>query len=243
MPPFIRTLIEAVIGLAAIALVWAIAALIIDRTATLPMLAAVLRKAVELAPSDDYLRHVVDSGTALLLGLLPALVAGVLLGLIAGLSPATRWLFGPFAVALGGAPLLVLIPVFLAWWGLAMMTKAATVFVVAAFPIANAVMTAVSVKRNRAKWAADLNLRVRAWGGAPSPACAIFASLRLGVVLGVTALVIVEFLVPSRGVGYFIVQSANAFDTTATMAGIVLVVVPTTLVAAFLQAIEEQVGA
>ena len=62
------------------------------------------------------------------------------------------------------------------------------------------------------------------------------------IVLGVPALVIVEFAAANRGVGYFIMSSANVLDTTITMAGIVLVVVPTILAATLLQAIEAQVG-
>ena len=70
----------------------------------------------------------------------------------------------------------------------------------------------------------------------------IIGSLRLGVMLGVTGLVLSEFLASTRGVGYFIMNTASMFDTTGTMAGIVLIVVPTVLVVALLQAIEEQVA-
>jgi len=224
MAPFVRTLVEASVGLVIIALAWAIASVVIDNAAKLPPLMAVLRKTVELAGSDDYLRHVSESSTALFLGLLPALVVGVLLGACAGLSPSLRWLLGPLAITLGGAPLIALVPIFLAWFGLTMLTKALTVFVVAAFPVMIMVMVATGAK-----------------GGA-SPVCTILAGLRLGLVLGVSALVVVEFVASSRGVGYFITNSANMFDTTAMVAGIVLVAVPTTLVAALLQAIEEQVA-
>jgi ABC-type nitrate/sulfonate/bicarbonate transport system permease component len=66
--------------------------------------------------------------------------------------------------------------------------------------------------------------------------------LRLGVVLGVSALIVAEFVAGSRGVGYVIMSSASMFDTTTTLAGTVLVTVPTIAVAALLQAIEAQVG-
>jgi len=55
-------------------------------------------------------------------------------------------------------------------------------------------------------------------------------------------LLLSEFLASTRGVGYFIMNTASMFDTTGTMAGIVLIVVPTVLVVALLQAIEEQVA-
>jgi NitT/TauT family transport system permease protein len=179
----------------------------------------VVRKALALAPSPDYLRHATESGTALLYGLLPALIVGVLLGVMAGSS--LRWLVGPLAVTLGSAPLIALLPIFVSWWGLTIVMKSATVAVAAGFPIMNATMVAAEEK---------------------SRTVAILSGMRLGVVLGVTALIIIEFAAASRGVGYFIMSSANMFDTTATMAGILLVVLPTIVVAVLLQAIEVQLG-
>src|SRR5262249_5641377 len=153
-----------------IALAWVIASVVIDNATKLPPLMAVLRRAVELAGGDDYFRHGSESSTPLFLGLLPALVVCVLLGACAGSWSSLRWLLGPLAITLGGAPLIALVPVFLGWFGLTMLTKAVTVFVVAAFPVMIMVMVATGAK-----------------GGA-SPVCAILAGLRLGLVLGVSAL-------------------------------------------------------
>jgi ABC-type nitrate/sulfonate/bicarbonate transport system permease component len=242
MPPFVRTLLQAIVGLAVIAVIWIIAALVVDSAVRLPTLGAVLAKATELASSEDYLRHVEESGTALLTGLVPALVAGVLLGLFAGLSGAMRWLIGPLAVTLAAAPLVVLVPAFVLWWGLTITTKAIAVFVIAVFPIINTVMVGVGAKRHRGNAGLDDDGRpVPASGG--GTARAIFCGLRLGVLFGVTALILCEFMASTRGVGFFIMNSASLFDTTAMMAGVVLVVVPTVLVVALLQAIEEQLAA
>ena len=221
MPPFFRTLIFTIVGLAIIALAWEAAALAIDSPTKLPAMSVVINKAIALTQSADYMRHVSDSGTALLYGLVPAVLGGVLLGLMAESSTGIRVLVGPLAVTLGAAPLIVLLPIFVAWWGLTMTMKASMIALAAGFPVMNAVMNAAGEK---------------------SRTVAILHGLRLGVVLGVPALVIVEFAAASRGMGFFIMSSANMFDTTNTMAGIVLVVVPTILVATLLQAIEAQVG-
>jgi len=248
MPPFVRTLFEAILGLVIIAVVWVLLAGTIGDAAKLPSLPAVLQKAVELAPSDAYLRHFGDSGTALLAGLLPALFAGVFLGMIAGMSRATRFLFGPFAVTLGAAPLVVMVPMFFAWWGAGITTKAAAVFMMAVFPIMNMVMVATGTRRPAPMMAVNGGGKRHAVvsdGGAAATiaaAAAIVGGLRVGVVVGVTALIIVEFMASNHGVGYFIAESARTLDTTATMAGILLVAVPTILMAAFLQAIQEQVA-
>lgn len=221
MPPFLRTLIFTIVGLAIIALAWEAGALMMNDPTRLPAMSVVANKAIALSQNAEYQRHALDSGTALLYGLLPAALGAILLGLMAEGSAGIRILVGPLAVTLGGAPLVVLLPMFVAWWGLTMFMKAGLVAVAAGFPVMNAVMIAAGEK---------------------SRTVAILHGLRLAVVLGVTALVIVEFAAASRGVGFFIMSSASLFDTTSTLAGIVLVAVPTALVAALLQAIEAQMG-
>src|SRR5262244_2373806 len=144
MPPFLRTLFETVIGLILIAVIWVIAAVVVNDPVRLPNLPAVLSKVIQLSENPDYQRHVVESVSALALGLPAALVVGVGVGLIAGLSPGLRWLLGPLVVVLAAAPMVVMMPVFIVWWGLLPATKAAAIFVVAAFPVMNMVMVATA---------------------------------------------------------------------------------------------------
>jgi NitT/TauT family transport system permease protein len=221
VPPFFRILFYTLVGLALIALGWEVAARLMDNPTRLPSMIVVVNKAITLAQSADYIRHATDSGMALLYGLLPAVIGAILLGMMADASSGMRLLVGPLAVTLGAAPLVALLPMFVAWWGLTITMKAGLVGVAAGFPVMNAVMTAAGEK---------------------SRTVAILHGLRLGVVLGVSALTITEFVAGSRGVGYVIMSSASMFDTTTTLAGTVLVAVPTIAVAALLQAIEAQVG-
>jgi ABC-type nitrate/sulfonate/bicarbonate transport system permease component len=221
VPPFLRILVYTLVGLALIAVTWQAAAVLIDSPTRLPAMTVVVAKALALAQSADYMRHASDSATALLYGLLPAVIGGILLGMMADASAGIRLLIGPLAVTLGAAPLVALLPMFVAWWGLTMTMKAGIVGVAAGFPVMNAVMVAAGEK---------------------SRTVAILHGLRLGVVLGVSALIVAEFVAGSRGVGFIIMSSASMFDTTTTLAGIVLVTVPTIAVAALLQAIEAQVG-
>jgi ABC-type nitrate/sulfonate/bicarbonate transport system permease component len=241
MPPFIRTLLQAIIGLVVVAVIWVIAAAVVDSAVRLPGLGAVIAKAVELAGSEDYARHVSESGTALLEGLVPALVIGIPLGLLAGLFAAARWVIGPLAVALAAMPLVLLVPVFVLWWGLIVETKAAAVFVISLFPIMNTVMIGVAAKRGRRNIPLDDEGKpVLTSGG--GTARAIVSGLRIGVLFGVTALIVSEFMASTRGVGFFIMNSASLFDTTAMMAGVILVALPTLVVVTLLQAIEEQLA-
>jgi ABC-type nitrate/sulfonate/bicarbonate transport system permease component len=247
MPPFVRTLLEAIIGLAIIAAAWVLASGTVANPAKLPSLLAVVHKAIELAPGDDFLRDFGDSTTALVLGILPALLAGVFFGMVAGTSRATRWLFGPFAVTLGCTPLVILVPLLFAWWGVTIVTKAAAVFVMVAFPIMNMVMVATGARRpvgvaNGYEGRRHAPAQDTSAPNTTAVATAIIGGLRVGIVIGVSALTIVEFMAGNHGIGYFIARAASTPDITSAMAGILLVAVPTILMAAFLQAIQEQVS-
>src|SRR5436190_7731466 len=178
MPAIIRTLLQAIIGLALVGVIWLIAAIALDDPIRLPMPGAALAKAIELAASEDYFRHIEESGTALVLGLGPALVAGVLLGILARISSGMRWLIGPFAITLAAAPLVALVPAFVLWWGLTITTKAVAVFVVALFASMNMVMVSAGAKRHYAARPDEERVPVKAEGG--GTARAIFCGLRIG---------------------------------------------------------------
>jgi len=166
--------------------------------------------------------------------------------MIAGMSKGTRWLFGPFAVTLGATPLILLVPLFFAWWGVSIATRAVAVFVMVGFPIMNMVMVATGTKRLIVKSTSESRRHAPIvevnTDNTAAVAAAIIGGLRVGVVIGVTALVIVEFMAGEHGVGHFIAQSATTPDMISTMAAIGLIGIPTILMAAFLQAIQEQVA-
>src|SRR4051794_17055170 len=137
MPPLVRPLLQAIIGLVVIAAIWFVAALVLDDPLRLPAPPPVFTKAVTLATSSEYLEHLYASLTILAFGLAPALVAGIALGFLAR---TTRWILGPIVVVVAAAPILALYPLFALWGGLGLAPKAFLVFVASAFPIMNAIM-------------------------------------------------------------------------------------------------------
>jgi NitT/TauT family transport system permease protein len=237
MPPLVRTPLEAIVGLVIVLLIWAGAAFIVASPLKLPAPDVVIAKAYEVALSEDYLRHLTESLTILLFGLVPALAAGVLIG--ATVARGARLIVGPLIVVLAAAPMAALLPLAVLWWGITVTAKAVFVFMMTAFAVMNTIMIAARPARPRSASESTGGAMPRRGRGI---ACAVFGGLRLGVLLGVTALIFSEFTASSRGIGFFIFSAANMFDTTAMLAGAVLVIVPTVLVVALLQAIEEQLA-
>jgi ABC-type nitrate/sulfonate/bicarbonate transport system permease component len=216
-------ILQAMLGLAVIALAWIVAAALIHDPNRLPSLGVALSRALQLAESDDYRQHLNASTSVLLFGLLPAIVVGILLGVLAGVSALSRWLLGPIISTLGAAPLIALTPMLLLWVGLGLQLTATVVAIATGFTVANAVMLSLGTRQ-----------------GALS--LAIVRGLRWGVVFGTTALVICEMLTARTGVGTFIMNAGALFDLPSVAAGIILLFVPVIAVAAILQAIEEQLA-
>ncbi len=215
--------LQALIGLAILAVAWIVASVVIQDTNRLPALGTVVNRAIELATSDIYREHVNASMSVVWRGLLPAIVGGILFGIIAGLFAPFRWLLGPLFVALAAVPLIALMPLLLLWFGLGPTLTATAVAIITVFPVANAVMVSLASRHNLV-------------------ALAIVRGLRWGVVFGVSALVICEMLTARTGAGTFIMNAGTQFDTVGVAAGIVLVFVPVIAIVAILQGIEEQLA-
>jgi NitT/TauT family transport system permease protein len=240
MPPFIRTLLQAIVGLVVIAAVWFVAAIAISDPLRLPAPPIVFARALDLAASDEYLRHLTESLTALLFGLAPALVVGVVLGFLAR---GMRWILGPLVVVLAAAPVLALYPLFVLWGGLTLVPKAALIFIAAAFPVMNAIMMHASSPPPRAALPSDDNFgKIATPRHSRSAGVAMISGLRLGVILGVAALILSEFTAASRGAAFVITSAASMFETATMLAGFLLIAIPTILVIAVLQGIEEQIA-
>jgi ABC-type nitrate/sulfonate/bicarbonate transport system permease component len=215
--------LQAMLGLAVIALAWIVAAALLHDPNKLPSLGVALNRALQLVESDDYRQHVSASISVLLLGLLPAIVVGIPLGVLAGVSVVSRWLIGPIVITLGAAPLIALTPMLLLWVGLGVQLTATVVAIATLFVVANAVMLSLGTRQ-----------------GALS--LAIVRGLRCGVVFGATALVVCEMLTARTGVGTYIMNAGALFDLPSVAAGILLLFVPVIAVATILQATEEQLA-
>ncbi|MEA2989918.1 MAG: NitT/TauT family transport system permease protein, partial [Alphaproteobacteria bacterium] len=158
-------------------------------------------------------------------------------------------------------------PVLILWLGLGMESKALLVFLMVAFPVANTVALAQRSHRHPPppppgppQTIADQIDAALSAAPAPGPNAieeepeptllerahamplAIMAGLRLGVILGLVAVIAGEMISSRSGLGAFIVMSFSTFDSAAMLAAIVVLALPAIVLVTILQAIEEQVA-
>src|SRR5262245_7964007 len=244
---FIKTLLQAILGVAIIAGAWWAATTALTagqaRRYMLPGPEVVAAKVLEFITTDIFWQHIWASLTVLAYGLVPALLIGIILGAVAGASSAGRWLIGAVTLPTAAAPLVALLPILVLWLGQSFVSKVWLILLVAMFPTANAVMT---------RWPKSYRVRLENSGfeeraaakqGSAGRTLAMVAGLRLGVLFGVSALIVAELVAAKDGLGYFIAMSTSMFNTADALAALLVMAVPTVAVGVFLQAIEEQLAA
>jgi NitT/TauT family transport system permease protein/taurine transport system permease protein len=162
-----------------------------------------------------------------LVALVFAVGGGILAGAIVGGVASLRQLLLPVFSSLYAVPLVVLYPVFTAWFGIGPESKIAFASIYGFFPTMLA--TAAGIRtidpalmltaRSMGATPAQLLLRVMLPAAIPT----VLAGLRLGGALVIIGVVVAEMLISSAGIGYLITSSRTVLNTPQVFAGVLLV--------------------
>ena len=164
----------------------------------------------ELAQSGELLRHVIATLLRVTAGFGFGIVAGTLLGAIAGYSALVRRVIDPTLQGLRAVPSIAWIPLFILWLGIFETSKVALIAVGVFFPIYLGVMGAVlSVDRK----IVEVGRAFRLSGAAmvrrillPAVLPAYVVSIRAGLGLGWMFVIAAEFMGASEGLGYLLID-------------------------------------
>ncbi|MGH3466662.1 MAG: ABC transporter permease [Thermocrispum sp.] len=148
--------------------------------------------------------------------------AGIVVGLVFGVSPLIARILDPFFVALNSIPRVALIPLFILWFGIGIETKVLFAATLVFFPVFMNTFAGVrDVDR-------DLIDVIRVMGASrldavrrvlvPSALAWVFAGLRMSVPFALIGAVIAEMFTSNEGLGYLIALTANQYDTAGSFA-------------------------
>lgn len=167
---------------------------------------------------------------------------GVLLGLALGVMPGLSRFAAVVLSALIAVPLVILYPLFLAWFGLGPASKVVFGVVSGIFPIAlNTMIGVQGIERNYARMAVAMGAsprQVMLQVLAPLAFPAILSGLRLGTALVVIGVVLSEMLASTDGLGFLISYHRALFNSGQVYLGIILALVVAGLANALLSALE-----
>jgi ABC-type nitrate/sulfonate/bicarbonate transport system permease component len=186
----------------------------------------VLRTALRIVPSTEFLGHLSTTAQSLFLGLFIALLIGVFIGLPIGWFPRLNATFEPVIAAVYGVPYIAFLPVIIMWTGIGMTSRVIIVFWSAVFPlIINSIQGAREVDDNYLRVGRSFsatNLQMFFTITLPSSVPYILAGLRTSIGRAIVGVVVAEFFMSSKGLGYFINLKANALEMAPAFVAIVL---------------------
>jgi ABC-type nitrate/sulfonate/bicarbonate transport system permease component len=186
----------------------------------------VMRTAVILIPSKDFGVHFVSTVQCLFLGLLIALIAGVLLGLPLGWFPTLHATFEPVIAAVYGVPYIAFLPVIIMWTGIGVTSRVIIVVWSALFPLLiNAIQGAREVDDNYLRVGRSFsasNWQMFFTIALPSSIPYILAGLRTSIGRAIVGVVVAEFFMSSKGLGYFINLKANSLEMAPAFVAVVV---------------------
>jgi NitT/TauT family transport system permease protein len=153
-------------------------------------------------------------------------VAGIIFGYALGVNELLSVILGPYIKMINAIPRVVLVPIFILWFGLGMSSKVASGLVLTFFIVFfNAFQGVREVDRNLVNNARLLGASKRQLARhviIPSALTWILSSLHSSFGFALIGAVVGEFIGATEGLGYLIAQSQGAFDTTGVFAGMVI---------------------
>jgi len=153
-------------------------------------------------------------------------IAGIIFGYLLGVNELLSVILGPYIKMINAIPRVVLVPIFILWFGLGMSSKVASGLVLTFFIVFfNAFQGVREVDRNLVNNARLLGATKRQLARhviIPSALTWILSSLHTSFGFALIGAVVGEFVGATEGLGYLIAQAQGAFDTTGVFAGMVI---------------------
>jgi len=195
-------------------------------TLLLPPPVSIVRALAALIGSGELWRHLGASLQRLAVGWVLGTVCGVLVGVAVGLFTLARSPGMAVVSALYPIPKIALVPLFIIWFGIGEGSKIATLALGVFFPtVLNTASGVDGVPRGLIRMGQAFGLshgailrKIVLPGALP----AILGGFRVTTGIAIILLVAAEMIGAERGIGAFVLQAGNLYDTDNLLAGIVV---------------------
>jgi ABC-type nitrate/sulfonate/bicarbonate transport system permease component len=192
----------------------------------LPSPGAVARELAHLASTGDLWRSVGASLGRIGAGFGIGSAAGLIVGILAGISRRAEAVAEPLIAAVYPIPKIALLPLLILWLGIGEAPKIALIAIGAFFPVAIGTATAIRdvdpllIRAARSFGAGRVQIITKVQLPASVPV--VFASLRLAAGMSLLLVVSAEMIAATAGIGYLILYAGDLMQTSRLLAGIVV---------------------
>lgn len=177
---------------------------------------------LELGATGQLWLALVESNKAMVAGYLAALLVGIPLGILLGSFRFAQRALEPYLTALLVVPLIAVLPLIQAIFGLGLLSRVVVVFLFAVvFLTVNTMVGVQEVDTELQAMARSFRAgRLQVMGRVTLPAAfpSIVAGARLGLARAVVGMVIAELFLVSAGIGSLIIYYRTLFDSGAVFA-------------------------
>ncbi len=173
--------------------------------------------------------HLWTTTYEVILGFVVGAFLGVVLGYVFIKIDALKTMLMPYLIFLQTAPKIALVPLFVVWFGIGLVSKVVLIISMVLFPVLSGMMLGLESippdVRNLMKILKASKWQVFSQVEMQYSLPALFASLKVGIVQAVIGAIVAEWMSGKQGLGYILTYASSTYDTPMLLAGIIVTIV------------------
>lgn len=173
--------------------------------------------------------HLWTTTYEVILGFVIGAFLGIVLGYIFIKVDALKTMLMPYLIFLQTAPKIALVPLFVIWFGIGLVSKVVLIISMVLFPVLSGMMLGLESippdVRNLMKILKASKWQVFSQVEMQYSLPALFASLKVGIVQAVIGAIVAEWMSGKQGLGYILTYASSTYDTPMLLAGIIVTII------------------
>ena len=174
-------------------------------------------------------QHLWTTTYEVILGFVIGAFLGIVLGYVFIKIDALKTMLMPYLIFLQTAPKIALVPLFVVWFGIGLVSKVVLIISMVLFPVLSGMMLGLESippdVRNLMKILKASKWQVFSQVEMQYSLPALFASLKVGIVQAVIGAIVAEWMSGKQGLGYILTYASSTYDTPMLLAGIIVTII------------------
>ena len=173
--------------------------------------------------------HLWTTTYEVILGFVIGAFLGIVLGYIFIKVDALKTMLMPYLIFLQTAPKFALVPLFVIWFGIGLVSKVVLIISMVLFPVLSGMMLGLESippdVRNLMKILKASKWQIFSQVEMQYSLPALFASMKVGIVQAVIGAIVAEWMSGKQGLGYILTYASSTYDTPMLLAGIIVTII------------------
>ena len=173
--------------------------------------------------------HLWTTTYEVILGFVIGAFLGIVLGYIFIKVDALKTMLMPYLIFLQTAPKIALVPLFVIWFGIGLVSKVVLIISMVMFPVLSGMMLGLESippdVRNLMKILKASKWQIFSQVEMQYSLPALFASMKVGIVQAVIGAIVAEWMSGKQGLGYILTYASSTYDTPMLLAGIIVTII------------------